>query len=53
MQRQSGLPTSVVLILQSLIVLLILTADMLRYYRIVLPRGVGKDSLSRRVEADT
>lgn len=37
MQRQTGLPTSVVLILQSLVVLLILAGDLLRYYRINLP----------------
>ena len=53
MQRQSGLPTSVILILQSLIVLLILTADLLRYYRIAFPRGVRTDRISRRAEADT
>jgi len=41
MQRQTGLPTSVVLILQSLVVLLILAGDLLRYYRIALP-GVRK-----------
>lgn len=39
MQRQTGLPTSVVLILQSLVVLLILAGDLLRYYRINLPGG--------------
>ncbi|ATA20169.1 nucleoside ABC transporter membrane protein [Gibbsiella quercinecans] len=37
MQRQSGLPTSVVLILQSLVVLLILAGDVLRYYRLRWP----------------
>jgi ABC-type uncharacterized transport system permease subunit len=37
MQRESGLPTSAVLILQSLVVLLILAGDLLRYYRVVLP----------------
>lgn len=37
MQRQSGLPTSVVLILQSLVVLLILAGDILRYYRLRWP----------------
>ncbi len=37
MQRQSGLPTSVVLILQSLVVLLILAGDILRYYRLHWP----------------
>ena len=37
MQRQSGLPTSAVLILESLIVLLILAADLLRHYEIAWP----------------
>nr|WP_229655777.1 ABC transporter permease [Pantoea sp. 201603H] len=37
MQRQTGLPTSVVLILQSLVVLLILAGDILRYYRLRWP----------------
>lgn len=37
MQRQTGLPTSVILILQSLIVLLLLAAELLRYYRIRRP----------------
>ena len=41
MQRQTGLPTSVVLILQSLVVLLILAGDMLRYYRLRIP-GLNK-----------
>ena len=34
MQRRAGLPSSVILIIQSLIVLLILASDLLRYYRI-------------------
>ncbi|QKJ85330.1 Putative deoxyribose-specific ABC transporter permease protein [Paramixta manurensis] len=38
MQRQTGLPTSVVLILQSLLVLLIIAGDVLRYYRLRWPR---------------
>lgn len=38
MQRQTGLPTSVVLILQSLVVILILAGDILRYYRLRWPR---------------
>jgi len=53
MQRESGLPTSVVLILQSLIVLLILTADMMRYYRLALPGRPSKDPLPRKIEAET
>jgi general nucleoside transport system permease protein len=35
MQRHSGLPSSVVLVVQALIVLLVLASDLLRYYRIV------------------
>ncbi|MHB8778447.1 MAG: ABC transporter permease [Anaerolineales bacterium] len=34
MQRRAGLPSSVVFIVQSLIVLLVLASDLLRYYRI-------------------
>jgi general nucleoside transport system permease protein len=34
MQRRSGIPSSVVLIIQSLIVLFILAGDILRYYRV-------------------
>jgi len=46
MQRQTGLPTSVVLILQSLVVLLILAGDILRYYRLRLPvRKATPDTL--------
>jgi len=37
MQRESGLPTSVIFILESLVVLLILAGDILRYYRINWP----------------
>jgi general nucleoside transport system permease protein len=34
MQRRAGLPSSVIFIIQSLIVLLVLASDLLRYYRI-------------------
>ncbi len=34
MQRRAGLPSSVIFIVQSLIVLLVLASDLLRYYRI-------------------
>jgi len=37
MQRNAGLPTPVILILESLVVLLILVVDQLRYYRINWP----------------
>ncbi len=37
MQRDSGLPTSVIFILESLVVLLILAGDILRYYRLRWP----------------
>ncbi|NIF33318.1 ABC transporter permease [Enterobacter sp. Cy-643] len=46
MQRETGLPTSVVLILQSLVVLMILAGDVLRYYRLRLPaRALTQDAL--------
>ena len=48
MQRQSGLPTSAVLILQSLIVLMILAADLLRRYEIALP---WRDAAARSTQA--
>lgn len=38
MQRHSGLPSSVIFILESLVVLLILAGDILRYYRIRWPQ---------------
>ena len=38
MQRRTGVPSAVVLILESLVVLLILGSDVLRHYRIALPR---------------
>jgi ABC-type uncharacterized transport system permease subunit len=34
MQRRAGLPSSVIFIIQSLIVLLVLASDWLRYYRV-------------------
>ncbi|WP_315926635.1 ABC transporter permease [Mesorhizobium sp. SP-1A] len=37
MQRQAGLPASVIFIVQSLIVLFILASDMLRHFALVLP----------------
>lgn len=37
MQRRAGLPSSVIFIIQSLIVLLILASDLLRYYRFTWP----------------
>ena len=52
MQRQSGLPTSAVLILESLIVLLILAADLLRHYEIVWPRRVAASDGPVTVEAE-
>ena len=52
MQRQSGLPTSAVLILESLIVLLILGADLLRLYEIAWPRRHVPADLPLRVEAE-
>ncbi|KAB8312347.1 ABC transporter permease [Erwinia endophytica] len=46
MQRQTGLPTSVVLILQSLVVILILAGDILRYYRLRWPGRTPAQQLS-------
>ncbi|WP_455863484.1 ABC transporter permease [Pantoea agglomerans] len=46
MQRQTGLPTSVVLILQSLVVILILAGDILRYYRLRWPARSPHSSLT-------
>ena len=37
MQRRAGLPSSIIFIVQSLIVLLILASDLLRYYRVTIP----------------
>ena len=48
MQRQSGLPTSAVLILQSLIVLMIVAAELLRHYEIALP---WRDAAARSARA--
>lgn len=54
MQRQSGLPTSAVMILESLIVLLILAGDALRHYRIVWPaRSAVQPLTSVAMSADT
>lgn len=54
MQRQSGLPTSAVMILESLIVLLILAGDALRHYRVVWPvRPVAQPLASAIVPADS
>jgi simple sugar transport system permease protein len=39
MQRQANLPSSVIFIVQSLIVLFLLASDLLRYYRVVFDRG--------------
>lgn len=41
MQRHSGLPSSVILVIQALIVLLVLASDLLRRYRIV-PARIGR-----------
>lgn len=38
MQRQAGLPGSIIFIIQALIVLFILASDLLRYYRLRMPR---------------
>ena len=53
MQRQSGLPTSAVMILESLIVLLILAGDALRHYRIVWPTRPLRQNLTSVVAADS
>jgi simple sugar transport system permease protein len=37
MQRQAGLPGSIVFMIQSMILLFILTSDLFRYYRLRLP----------------
>jgi ABC-type uncharacterized transport system permease subunit len=50
MQRQSGLPTSAVLILESLVVLLILAGDLLRYYRFVLPGSRRREMAERSAQ---
>jgi simple sugar transport system permease protein len=42
MQRHSGLPSSVVLVVQALIVLLVLASDLMRRYRIVWGRAAAK-----------
>lgn len=39
MQRQAGLPSSIIFIVQSLIVLFVLASDLLRYYTLHLPFG--------------
>lgn len=49
MQRQSGLPTSAVMILESLIVLLILAGDALRHYRVVWPPRAATEPLPATV----
>jgi general nucleoside transport system permease protein len=53
MQRQSGLPTSAVMILESLIVLLILAGDALRHYRVVWPARPAPQKLASVVAADS
>lgn len=53
MQRQSGLPTSAVMILESLIVLLILAGDALRHYRVVWPTRPAMRKLTSIVATDT
>lgn len=53
MQRHSGLPTSAVMVLESLIVLLILAGDALRHYRVVWPaRPAARPLTSTIVPAD-
>ena len=52
MQRQSGLPTAAVLILESLIVLLILAADLLRRYEIKAAPSRPNPGLERPVGAE-
>jgi general nucleoside transport system permease protein len=47
MQRHSGLPSSVVLVVQALIVLLVLASDLLRRYRIVWGPAAAKPLVSR------
>jgi len=41
MQRQAGLPASVIFIVQSLIILFVLASDLLRYYRVGSRTGVA------------
>ena len=44
MQRQAGLPSSIIFMIQSLIVLFILASDLFRYYRIRWPWRVEATS---------
>ena len=53
MQRQSGLPTSAVMVLESLIVLLILAGDALRHFRVVWPARRAARTLTSIVPADS
>ncbi|CAM5770890.1 sugar ABC transporter permease [Labrys miyagiensis] len=50
MQRESGLPTSAVLILESLVVLLVLASELLRHYRLVLPGRRGEEGVAPTVK---
>lgn len=47
MQRQAGLPGSIVFMIQSMIVLFILISDLFRYYRIRLPRWRSDTRVTR------
>lgn len=53
MQRRAGVPSSVIFIIQSLIVLFILASDILRYYRINLPFLWGNGGGEQAPEADS
>ena len=44
MQRRAGLPSSVIFVVQSLIVLFLLASDLLRYYRVEFGRPSGKEA---------
>jgi ABC-type uncharacterized transport system permease subunit len=53
MQRESGLPTSAVMILESLIVLLILAGDALRGYRVVRPARPARQTHTSVAASDS
>ena len=53
MQRRAGVPSSVIFVIQSLIVLFILASDILRYYRINLSKLFGNDRGKKTLEIDS
>ena len=53
MQRRAGVPSSVIFVIQSLIVLFILASDILRYYRINLSKLFGNDRGKKTLEVDS